>query len=364
MNTNAWKLWSTDGKPAPGTADILIVLESVLRRDPTHPGANHYYVHSQEASPNPERALRAAERLKGMMPAAGHLEHMPAHILHQVGRYEEAAEANRKGAAADLAYFARAKAPDYYTMYTGHNYQFLAYSTAMAGRQAETLDAVRNSRQVIPDSMLLAMPGLDWPLAQEYAATVRFGLWDEMLAKPAPNAKLVALTGGYLYGKGMAQAAKGRIADAQSTLAALERLSAEAPAEAAAGYNTARDVFAVAIATVRARIASAEHRTDDAIASLREAAAKEDELAFNEPSDWFFPVRHLLGTQLLAARRSAEAETVYRQDLQQNPGNGWALFGLAAALKAQNKTEQAKTVESELETAWKYADTRLTASAF
>jgi tetratricopeptide (TPR) repeat protein len=308
--------------------------------------------------------VAAAERLRGMMPSAGHLEHMPAHILQRVGRYEEAAEANRLGAAADEKYFKQTHPPDYYVMYTGHNYQFLAFSTAMEGRKAETLEAVRNSRRTISDEMLLAMPGFDWLLAEEYAAAVRFGLWDEMLAKPAPNPKLQALTGGYLYGKGVAHAAKGQLAEAKATLADLEKLNASIPADAVAGFNTTQDVLGVAIAIVHARIAMAEQRSDEAIKQLQDAVAREDKLSYDEPRDWFFPVRHILGAQLLAANRPGEAEAVYREDLLRNPANGWALYGLSAALKAQNKTAESAKAAAEQREAWKHADIELTASAF
>jgi tetratricopeptide (TPR) repeat protein len=363
MNLNAWRLWTPEGKAAPGTEEIVATLESVLKRDSRHPGANHYYIHTLEASPHPEKAVAAAERLRDMMPAAGHLEHMPAHIMQRVGRYEEAAQANRKGAAADRSYFAKTQPPDYYLMYTGHNYQFLAYSAAMEGRKAETLEAVRNSRETIPDEMLLAMPGFDWPLAEEYAAMVRFGLWEDMIAKPAPNPKLPTLTGGYLYGKGMALASKGRMDEAKAALAQLQRLAASLPADARAGFNSAKDVFAVATAIVEARIASAGHHPDEAISLLSEAAAKEDRLAYDEPKDWFFPVRQLLGAELMTAGRAPEAEAVYREDLEQNPANGWSLFGLQAALRAQNKTDAADKVEREFRAAWKNADVVLTSSA-
>jgi tetratricopeptide (TPR) repeat protein len=364
MNITPWKLWGPDGKPSPGTAEIQKTLEFVLAHDPQHPGANHYYVHTLEASPHPDRAVAAAERLRGMMPAAGHLEHMPAHILQRVGRYEEAAEANRRGAAADERYFRQTRPPDYYAMYTGHNYQFLAFSTAMEGRKAETLDAVRNSRRTVPDEMLLMMPGFDWFLAEEYAAMVRFGLWDEMLAEPAPNPKLQALTGGYLYGRGVAQAAKGQVAEARATLAELDKLAASIPPDAVAGFNTTRDVLGVAAAVVRARIAMAEQRPDEAIAQLRDAVAREDKLAYDEPRDWFFPVRHVLGAELLAAQHASEAEAVYREDLLRNPANGWALYGLSAALKAQNRTAESVKVAADQREAWKHADIELTASAF
>jgi tetratricopeptide (TPR) repeat protein len=289
---------------------------------------------------------------------------MPAHIMQRVGRYEDAAEANRKGAAADARYFEATQPLDYYGMYTAHNYQFLAYSTAMEGRRAETLDAVRHERAVVPDQMLLAMPGLDWYVAEIYTAPVRFGAWDELLAATPPNPDLRALTGGYWYGRGMALAAKGRVDEAKTALAELEKTAAALPADAPAGNNNAKDLLAIATGLVQARIAAAEHRTDDAIAALQRATAQEDKLAYNEPKDWFFPVRHLLGAELLEAGRAVEAERVYREDLQQNPQNGWALYGLGRALEAQHKTAEAARVDGEFRTAWTRADVTLTSSAF
>jgi tetratricopeptide (TPR) repeat protein len=173
MNTHAWELWTLDGAPAPGTEDVVARLEAVLAKDKLHPGANHYYIHALEASPHPEKAVPEAERLRGMMPAAGHMEHMPAHIFQRVGRYADAAEANRRGAAADLAYFARTRPPDYYAGYTAHNYLFLAFSTVMQGRRAATLDAARKARALVPDAELLETPGSDWRMTELYAAMVR-----------------------------------------------------------------------------------------------------------------------------------------------------------------------------------------------
>jgi len=299
-----------------------------------------------------------------MMPAAGHLEHMPAHILQRVGRYEEAAEANRRGVAADTAYFGATQAPDYYLMYKAHNLQFLAYSTAMEGRKAETLQAVTDLRQSVPNELLLAMPGVDWYLSEEYAALVRFGLWDEMLALAAPDSRLQALAGGYLYGRGVALAATGRVAQANATLDDLKRLTAQLPADAAAGYNSAQDVLGIAAQIVAARIAVAEHRPEDALTRLRKAVADEDRLAYDEPRDWFFPVRHLLGAELLRSHRAAEAEAVFRDDLRYNPNNGWALYGLTAALRAQGKAAEAAQLEPQFRTAWQNADIELTAAAF
>lgn len=362
MNTNPWKLWSADGRPGPGTPAILAALQQVLAKDPKHPGANHYWIHAVEASRDPARAVPSADVLVGMMPAAGHLEHMPAHIFQRVGRYEEAAEANRKGAAADVAYLKLTPAPDYYPMYLIHNYQFLAYSAAMAGRRAETVQALRDARAAVPDAMLLAMPGLDWSIGYLYDGMARFGLWDDILAEPAPNPKLAGLTIGYLQARTTALAAKGRIAEAKALLPELDRAIAAVPADATQGQNVARPLYEIGALKAKARIALAEGRRDAAIPLLREAVAKEDGLSYNEPSDEFFPVRHLLGAVLLETGNAAEAEAVYREDLRRLPGNGWALHGLARALEAQGK--DSKPVKGQLTEAWRHADTELTASAF
>jgi tetratricopeptide (TPR) repeat protein len=362
MNTNPWKLWSADGKPGAGTPAILAALQKVLARDPKHPGANHYWIHAVEASRNPERAVPSADVLVAMMPAAGHLEHMPAHIYQRVGRYEEAAEANRKGAAADVAYLKLTPAPDYYPMYLIHNYQFLAYSAAMEGRRAETVKALRDARAAVPDSMLLAMPGLDWSIGYLYDGMARFGLWDDILAEPAPNPKLAGLTIAWLQARATALAAKGRVVEAKALLPELDRAIAAVPADSTQGQNAARPLYEIAALKAKARIALAEGQQGAARIALREAVKKEDSLAYNEPSDEFFPVRHLLGAALLDARRPAEAEAVYREDLRRNPNNGWALQGLARALEAQGK--KADSEKARFKDAWRHADTELTASAF
>lgn len=364
MNVHAWKLWTADGRPVEGTPEIEARLEAVLRRDPNHPGANHYYIHTMEASPEPGKAIAAAQRLTGMMPAAGHLEHMPAHIMQRVGRYEDAAAANRRGVAADQAYFNATAAPDYYAMYLAHNYSFLAYSAAMEGRKSEALAAVQSVAQTVPLDMLLAMGDSGWNLSQQFAALVRFGLWDELIALAAPDPRAPGLTAGWLYGRGVALAARGRPADAQQALKELEALAAATPADSMAGFNSLRDVLAVAEPVVAARIAATEGRNDEAISELRRAVAAEDRLAYNEPADWYFPARHLLGAELLIAGRAAEAERVYREDLKRNPANGWALYGLAQALRAEGRPKAAAASTREFATAWKNADVRLPASAF
>lgn len=362
MNTNPWKLWSAGGRPGPGTPAILAALRKVLAKDPRHPGANHYWIHAVEASLDPAQAVPSADALVGMMPAAGHLEHMPAHIYQRVGRYEESAEANRKGAAADVAYLKLTPAPDYYPMYLIHNYQFLAYSAAMEGRRAETVKALRDARAAVPDAMLLAMPGLDWSIGYLYDGMARFGLWDEIIAEPAPDPKLAGLTIAWLQARATALAAKGRVAEARALLPELDRAIAAVPADATQGQNMAKPLYEIAMLKAKARIALAEGQRGAARTALREAVSKEDGLAYNEPSDEFFPVRHLLGAALLDAGRPAEAERVYREDLRRHPNNGWALHGLMRALEAQKK--KAETEKAQFKEAWRHSDTELTASAF
>jgi tetratricopeptide (TPR) repeat protein len=362
MNINAWKLWTPEGKPAPGTDEIVRTLESVIAREPMHPGANHYYVHAIESSQHPEKAIAAAERLRDMMPAAGHLEHMPAHIMQRVGRYEEAAEANRKGAAADRAYLSKTQPLDYYPMYVAHNFQFLGYSAAMEGRRAEALDAMRQLRAAFTEDAMLAMPGVDWYGAEPFLVMVRFGLWDEILAEPQPNPALKALTGGYLFARATALAAKDRTTEARQAIAELEKVRAAVPADAVAGLNTAPDVLALAASIAKSRIELAQHNRDAAITTLTAAVALEDKLMYDEPADWFFPVRHLLGAELLKASKSVQAEAVYREDLRRNPNNGWSLFGLAQALRAQHKLNAAAAIDEKFREAWKRSDVTLTGS--
>lgn len=364
MNLHAWKLWNADGTPAEGTNEIVATLERVLDRQPMHVGALHYYVHAMEASPHPERALVAAERLRGLAPAAGHLEHMPAHILQRLGLYEEAADANRKGAAADVAYMARTMPLDYYPMYLGHNYQFLAFSAAMEGREAETIDAARRSRASTPDAVLKEMPGADWYVAELYAAYVRFGKWDTLLAEPAPDPTLPGLTGAYLYATAVALSAKGLPADAQERLVGLDALIANLPAEVPAGQNTLRDVLAIARHVAAARIATTSGRPQEAIRDLREAVRLEDGLAYDEPSNWFFPVRHVLGAELLHAGFAREAERAYREDLGIHPHDGWALRGLAQALEAERHHASAHAAEATFRREWRHATVAISASAF
>lgn len=239
-----------------------------------------------------------------------------------------------------------------------------AYLAGMEGRKADTLAAVQELVASLPVARLLAAGGSGWELTPQYAALVRFGLWDELIALTPPDPRASGLTAGYLYGRGVALAARGRLAEARTALEELAALAATVPADTPAGNATLREVLKVAVPVLAARIAATELRNADAIRALEEATAAEDHLAGSGGAAWFFPVRHLLGAQLLFAGRATEAEHLYREDLRRHPDNGWALFGLAAALRAEGRRSAAAAGGRDFSGAWKDADVRLLSSAF
>ena len=364
MNLNPWKLWNADGTPAAGTPEIVSTLETVLAKAPSHPGANHYYIHAVEASNDPGRAIASAERVGAAMPAAGHLVHMPSHILQRVGRYSESAEANRLAAEADTTYYAKTAAIDYYPMYSAHNLQFLAAAAMMEGRSAETIASLRQVRVLFPDDMIAGMPGIDWSIGWLYEALLRFGMWDAMLDEHAPDPRLKGMTIDYHAARATAFAAKGSVDEARKEVAIAEQGAAAMPADALAGMNAGKPLFEIAVLRAKARIARVTGDTAGAVALLAQAVTLEDRLSYNEPADEFFPTRHLLGAALLDTGKVVEAEAVYREDLKRNPTNGWALLGLSQALEQQGKTAEADATRKRFDSAWAKADTKIAASAF
>lgn len=363
MDIDPWQLWTLDGKPGKYTTEIVTLLETALAKDDRHPGANHYYIHAVEASPRPQRALASADLLAQLVPGAGHLVHMPAHIYQRVGRYADASAHNRRAAEVDLDYMKKIQPWGYYPMYLGHNYGFLSFSASMEGRSEESLWAARQAAKAMPPDMLDMMPGMDFFAAEPILAMVRFGKHDELLAEPRPEPRYQVMTALWLHGHGMALAAQGKVDDARADLAELEKLAATVRSDVRAGNNAARDVMNVAAKVLAARIADKVSQRE-ALSLWAQAVAAADRLAYSEPSDWFYPVRHYHGAALMAADRPSEAEAVYREDLLRNPANGWALFGIGQALRAQGRAKQAATVDAQFQQAWSRADIRLTGTAF
>lgn len=363
MTSNPWKLWDLAGKPSPGTPEIVETLERVLAKNPLHPGANHYYIHAVEASPTPQKGVPAAERLGPLMMAAGHLRHMPGHIFQRVGRYEDAVQANRDGIAADNGYLARTSPPGYYPMYLAHNYAFLAFAASMEGRSQEAIQAARTAYETTPKTLVDFMPGFDFYVSYYLPTMVRFGQWEALLKEPAPDPKYPLLSGFHHFAHAYALAATGKIDAAEAERAALAASNTKLPADLTAGLNTAKDVMAVADAVLLGRVAQAAGKADAARTAYEQAVKLEDALAYDEPADWFFPARHLLGRALLEAGDAADAEAVYREDLRRHPDNGWALVGLAQALRAQKKGDEAAVTEARFKAVWAKADISLSASA-
>jgi tetratricopeptide (TPR) repeat protein len=364
MIINPWKLWTREGIPAPGTTEIVTTLESVLAKAPDHPGANHLYVHAVEASNTPGRGVPAADRLGPMMPNAGHLVHMPSHIYQRVGRYEDAAAANRRAMEADRRYaelIAPRPPPRIYEMYMGHNAQFLAYADSMQGFSGESIAAAEKGGMLSRDAVT-AMPMIDLYAALPHVMLMRFGKWEEVLAAAPPDPAFPTATGLWHHARGMAHLATGRAEEARLELEQLYESTRALPPHHPAMNNQASDVLAIAALVLEGKLAEQRGDPATAVDRLSEAVRQEGELAYNEPPDWWYPVRHVLGATLISMRKPNEAEAVYRADLRVHPENGWSLAGLAKALKAQGKTAEAKTVLERARLAWRRADIPLTGS--
>ena len=356
MDLGPWDLWTLDGKPQPGTDEIIATLERVLTKNPSHPGANHYYIHALEASPHPEKALAAADRIPGLIPGAAHIVHMPSHIYARVGRWEDASEANRKAIAVDRSYLAKAGPLGFYFMYTAHNYQFLWSTALMEGRSAEALENARAMVAQVPVEMLHQMPGFDFVFGYPIWTLVRFQRWDEILKEPAPPEGFPYAEGIWHAARGLAFTGLGRLDEAAAEHKKLEAIAAATPLEAVEGLSSARSLLAVAEGLLAGRMAAKKGHIDEAVIHLQNAVETEDNLRYNEPPDWYYPVRQELGAVLQAAGRAAEAQKVWEDDLKRHPHNGWALHGLAESLRAQKKEKEAAAVQAEAAKAWEKAD--------
>jgi tetratricopeptide (TPR) repeat protein len=366
MDLSPWNYWDRKtGAPRPGTTEILAQLERVLAANPDHPGACHLYIHAVEAVA-PEKAVSCAERLATAMPGAGHLVHMPAHIYIRVGRYADAIAANRHAVHADEVYIEGQQPQGLYPIgYYPHNYHFLAFAATLAGQSAVALEAANKTATTTPVEVARAVPFVEPYLHYPYLALVTFGRWDEVLALPLPPADLPYSRAMAHYARGVAFAGTRRPGAAQAALDTLRQLAAAGlRAYAAAGWTTPGTNLQIAQHALQGEIAARGAAPQDAVTHFRAALEIEDAQLYTEPPDWYYPIRHSLGAALLQAGRAAEAEDVYRADLQRFPENGWALVGLAQALRAQRKDAEAAEVDARFKRAWATADVTLSASRF
>jgi len=359
MDLHPWKLWSPDGHPTEGTEEIVAILESVLRRDPSHLGASHYYIHATEAAPHPEWALASARRLETLAPAAGHLVHIPAHTYMRTGDYAAAAHSNAAGADVDSEYLRASGTTGsmYDMMYYCLNLHFLAAPYSMAGDFA-------HAKKAADELLAHVLPIVhDMAIAEFYVPTpifvlVRFHRWDEVLKLPRPNPGLAMTTAFWHFARGSAYAASGQIEMAQTERRSLETARQEMPADTEFSLfgNKARAFLDLAENILDARISKLRGDHKSEVASWRAAVQLQDHLYYGEPPEWFYPVRESLGAVLMLNGQAREAEAVFRADPEQYPRNPRSLFGLWKSLEAQQKTSNVESVRREFETAWKNAD--------
>jgi tetratricopeptide (TPR) repeat protein len=369
MDLQPWDYYDEQFKPKGGTAEVVSVLESVMKRNPDHAGALHLYVHAVEASADPKRGVAAADRLRELIPGSGHLVHMPAHIYGRVGRWHDAVIANQKAIEADNAYLATCRPqPGVYPLgYVPHNHHFLWCAATMEGASAIALAAADETAKRTSDPQLMRTPGFE--AMQYFALTplfakVRFGRWDEIVAMPKPADDLPYQIAMWHYAQAITAVRQGRLEDADKHAAELARAAADPKIESMKVW----DRYSLGLGTrvadrnVAGEIAAAKKDHAAAVAALKEAVAIEDTIPYDEPPGWHLPSRQTLGAILLAAGKPAEAEAVYREELRRNPDNGWSLAGLGESLKAQKKTAAMKETDQRLKQALTHSDMQIAAS--
>ncbi|HYP08049.1 MAG TPA: hypothetical protein VER03_17590 [Bryobacteraceae bacterium] len=360
MNLRPWQLWSLAGEPAEGTLEVVAVLERVLRRDPNHPGANHYFIHAVEASKSPERALPSAMRLGMLMPGAGHMVHMPSHIFLRLGDYESSATVNETASRVDEDYIRRSGAKGVYPlMYYSHNLHFVSFARMYQGRYDDSIDYARRLRRnvagAIDDMGMLAPYG-----AFEWMVQTTYGRWDDILKEPEPKEKNNFLQAMYRYARAAAYAGKGKVRDAEAEHERLQAIADRMGENEMLMINSARTVTDIALADVKARISRAKKDGAAEIAHWRKAVETQDSLAYMEPPEWHFTSRTSLGAALLRNGKVEEAEAVFRKDLELHPRNAFSLFGLLQTLEKQSKTTSIEWVKKEFSEAWKNSRSELT----
>jgi tetratricopeptide (TPR) repeat protein len=356
MNLHPWGLWHVDGTPEIGTDEIVTTLESVMKRDPDHLGAVHYYIHAVEASASPERALAGANRLAALAPGAGHIVHMPAHVYIRTGDYEAAVKTNEKAAEVDRAYIKGGGVQGIYSMmYYSHNLHFIAMCGAMNGSYAESKKnadlLVENVGPHVKD-----MPPLEGFMTIPMAVELRFHHWNEIMKMPQPDASMKTATVFWHFGRGLALASTGKVQDAEAEYKIVSDAEAATPPDVIFQMpinNKAKDIMKIAKDVLGAKIAVAKKDSNGAVAMLRDAVAIQDTLKYGEPPDWFYPVRESLGATLLMNGDAPGAEKVFRDDLERNLRNPRSLWGLQQALLQQKRSYDAGFVQKEFDASWK-----------
>lgn len=364
MVIHAWDYWHGDGRPKEWTPEIVEVLETGLEDHPTHTGLIHYYIHAVEASKTPGRALEYAKTMEDLVPGSGHLVHMPSHIYIRTGYYQKGVEANERAILVDNNYVTQCRQQGLYPLaYVPHNRHFLWAMATLQGNSSKAIMAAKHMANHI-DENNMRIPGLG--TLQHYWVTpiyayVRFGKWDKIISTPKPTKDLVYPIGVWHYARGIAFTAQGKLKEARKELKALNKVRNDERMRGITVWeiNSAIDVLSIASLTLEGEIEAKDENFDSAISILRKAVSIEDELNYNEPSDWHYPVRHTLGAVLLQAGQFTEAEKVYQEDLETFPENGWSLYGLYQSYIKQSKMKQAEAVKNRFEEAWKWADINL-----
>jgi tetratricopeptide (TPR) repeat protein len=365
MDLRPWNYWTRDGAAYPETAAMRTSLETVLATNPNHPGALHLWIHLWEPTDTPERAEAEADRLLMLMPGAGHIVHMPAHIYQRVGRHADVIRSNQMAAQADEEYIAQCRAQGLYPLaYYPHNLHFIWMGASASGRRALALESAQKLAGVIPQEALSSVPILQGFLVVPYYAMVRFGEWERILADAGPRHQTPFTRGVWHFARAMALAATNQLAAAEREREALAALVADSALKGQTTFstNTGYAILRIAPEVVAGEIAARRQQWDTAILHLDRAVRYEDALIYQEPPDWHAPVRQSLAAVLLAAGRADEAEAVYWEDLKKNPENGWSLFGLFQALQAQGKNDEAAQIQVRFEKAWRDADFKLTSA--
>jgi tetratricopeptide (TPR) repeat protein len=365
MDLSPWNQWTRDGSPNPGTEEIVATLEAVMKLNVNHPFANHLYVHAVEASQHPEKAVAAADRLRELQPGLAHNVHMPTHVDIRVGQWQKAIDWNAKAIDSAVAYHKLSGPPQgLLIFYEAHNYHMLAYAALMTGQRELAVKQIKAMVASLPDEFVKDFaPMIEGFGAMPDEVMVRFGMWDQILADPQPDKPYMPYTNAFHHGaRAIALAAKDKTAEARAEQALWLDGVKKIPEGAIFHNNPMPAIYTLASAMIEGEILVREGKTEDGLDKLREAVTLEDALHYDEPPAWMIPARHVLGAALMRFNKAAEAEQVYRADLAKLPDNGWSLFGLAQALRAQDKADEAATWQAKFEKVWAKADVRIKSS--